>query len=104
MMTATWNHPSVMAGRIMYWIPPRPEVGNQPRLTAKIHISTIPSQKPGNDCPSSAMTFATRSHTVPLYTADPTPMGKAIRMLISSAKPASSRVAGSRSHTRPIAV
>src|SRR5215831_4513640 len=103
MMAATWNQPSVMAGRIMYWIPPRPEVGSQPRCTAKIHISTIPSQNPGSDCPSRAMTFAPLSHTVPFLTADRTPMGSAIKALTSSAKPASWSVAGRRSITSPIA-
>ena len=103
MMAATWNQPSVMAGRIMYWIPPRPEVGNQPRCTAKIHISTIPSQKAGKDWPSRAMTFAAESQTLPFMTAAITPMGSAITMLMSRAKPASWRVAGRRCRTRPIA-
>ena len=103
MTAATWNQPRVMAGRIMYWIPPRPEVGNQPRCTAKIHIRTIPSQKPGKDCPSRATIFAAESQTVPFMTAASTPIGRAIATLISKAKPASWRVAGRRCATRPMA-
>ncbi len=80
-----------------------PEVGNHPRCTAKIHISTMPSQKAGSDWPSRAMIFAAESHTVPFMTADSTPIGSAITTLMSSAKPASCRVAGRRCHTRPMA-
>ena len=62
MMTATWNQPSVMAGRMRCWSPPRPEAGSQSSITAKIHISTMPSQKPGSDWPRSAMILAAVSH------------------------------------------
>jgi hypothetical protein len=104
MTTATWNQPRVMAGRIMYWIPPRPEVGNHPRCTAKIHISTMPSQNPGRDWPRSAITFAAESQTLSLNTADSTPIGSAMTMLMRRAKPASCSVAGRRCQTSPIAV
>src|SRR5207253_9734418 len=55
MMAATWNQPSVIAGRIMYWIPPRPDVGNQPRYTATLHINNITSQQTGQHWNQTAM-------------------------------------------------
>jgi len=103
MMAATWNQPSVMAGSMRCWSPPRPDDGNQPSHTAKIHISTIPSQNTGRDWPRSATTLAAASQPVSFATAARTPMGTAIRALMSKAKPASSKVAGRRSMTRPMA-
>ena len=49
------------------------------------------------------MIFAAESQAVPFMTADSTPMGSAITMLMRSAKPASWSVAGRRCHTRPMA-
>ena len=49
------------------------------------------------------MTFAAVSQPEPFQTAERMPMGSAIRMLIPRATPASSRVAGRRCHTSPMA-
>jgi hypothetical protein len=49
------------------------------------------------------MIFAAVSQAESFMTADRTPMGGAIRMLMKSANPASWRVAGRRCHTRPMA-
>ena len=103
MMMATWNQPSVMAGSMRCWSPPRPEAGSQPSITAKTHISTIPSQKPGSDWPRSAMIFAAVSMLLPFATAASTPIGRARIALKRSANPASSSVAGRRSATRAMA-
>ena len=54
---ATWYQPSASAGRMKCWMPPVPEAGSQPSITAKIQMSTIPSQKLGIDWPISAMTL-----------------------------------------------
>ena len=73
MMAATWNQPRAMAGSIRCFQVPLPEAGSQESSTAKIHISTMPSQNVGSDWPRSAMTLAAVSHLVPLATAASTP-------------------------------
>jgi hypothetical protein len=48
-----------------YCGPPKPEVGSQPRLTAKKRISIRPSQKSAMETPASPTTVETRSMIEP---------------------------------------
>ncbi len=59
--------------------------GNQPKVTAIVHISTMPSQNAGRDCPRSAMVPDIRSNTDLLQTALMTSIGMAVTTLIRTA-------------------
>ena len=56
-MEAVEYQANVVAGRMIWAIPPRPLVGSQLSFTANIKIDMIPSQKPGMDCPIKANNF-----------------------------------------------
>ena len=78
-------------------MPPLPEVGSHPSCTANIHIRISPTANVGADCPRIANILPPVSNQESFFTADITPMGKAISPVISSANAASCTVAGSRS-------
>ena len=63
---ATWNQPMAIAGNTMWASPPRPEVGKRFQMTAKSQIRTMPSQKFGIACPSSATSLPKPSNMVSL--------------------------------------
>ena len=71
-----------------------PYVGSQPRPTAKIWISSRPSQKDGIEAPMTLITWTARSSRPPRHTAAITPTGMPTITASVSEAPASSSVLG----------
>src|SRR5258708_38054386 len=88
--------PNVMAGRIRWLGPPRPETGNHPISTEKIRINTGPSAKLGTERPSKVKNDVARSAPLPRRLAENTPAGIAIAIQTINAARDNSRVAGGR--------
>src|SRR5690554_6502003 len=81
--------PRVIAGKIIYWIPPiRPEEGNHPSDTEKIKISIIPCQKTGMPTPVSAPIIAILSNQEFGLLAEIIPTGTPTIIAKSTAAPA----------------
>ena len=90
---------SVIAGRIKCSKPPRPLVGSQPSCTAKMKISSSPSQKLGIACPTSANRRASRSGIEPRRSAASIPAGTPTTMIRTKAAMLSCTVAQRRGAT-----
>ena len=84
-------------------VAPRPVEGTQPRWTAKIKMSTIPTQNPGSEKPK--IEPAIIADDVRDFGRSPAnrPSGMPITMASNVAPPAISKVAGIRSRMRLIA-